>query len=199
MAAVPAITVPLLRPTLLFGAVITGIGYLQLFEEPFVMTQGGPLASTCRSRTTSTTSSASATTATRPRWATCCSSPSWCCRVLQFRLLGDGDATLEPRADPPGTASRARGDAPARAPRHRRLAPACRSSTWLYVVLGRARGRHVGPFVWMVAVVGQARGRDPAVPPTWWPQTLTLDNYSELFARLDFPRYFLNSVVVAWW
>jgi multiple sugar transport system permease protein len=40
------ITLPLLRPTLLFAAVITGIGYLQLFEEPFVMTQGGPLSST---------------------------------------------------------------------------------------------------------------------------------------------------------
>ncbi|MET8910990.1 sugar ABC transporter permease [Micromonospora sp. NPDC004551] len=40
------VTVPMLRPTLLFGGVITGIGYLQLFEEPFVMTQGGPLSST---------------------------------------------------------------------------------------------------------------------------------------------------------
>lgn len=40
------VTVPLLRPALLFGAVITGIGYLQLFEEPLVMTQGGPLSST---------------------------------------------------------------------------------------------------------------------------------------------------------
>ncbi len=40
------ITVPTMRPTLLFGAVITGIGYVQFFEEPFVMTQGGPLNST---------------------------------------------------------------------------------------------------------------------------------------------------------
>jgi multiple sugar transport system permease protein len=40
------VTVPILRPTLLFGAVITGIGYLQFFEEPFVMTQGGPLDAT---------------------------------------------------------------------------------------------------------------------------------------------------------
>jgi len=40
------ITLPLLRPTLLFGAVITSVGYLQFFEEPFVMTQGGPLDST---------------------------------------------------------------------------------------------------------------------------------------------------------
>jgi multiple sugar transport system permease protein len=36
----------MLRPVLLFGAVITGIGYLQFFEEPFVMTRGGPLDST---------------------------------------------------------------------------------------------------------------------------------------------------------
>jgi len=40
------ITLPLMRPTLLFGAVITGIGYVQFFEEPFVLTEGGPLNST---------------------------------------------------------------------------------------------------------------------------------------------------------
>jgi multiple sugar transport system permease protein len=40
------VTLPMLRPTLLFGSVVTGIGYLQVFEEPFVMTQGGPLSST---------------------------------------------------------------------------------------------------------------------------------------------------------
>lgn len=37
------ITLPMLRPTILFMVVITTIGYLQLFEEPFVMTDGGPL------------------------------------------------------------------------------------------------------------------------------------------------------------
>jgi multiple sugar transport system permease protein len=40
------ITLPLLRPTLLFVCVTTAIGYLQFFEEPFVMTNGGPLDST---------------------------------------------------------------------------------------------------------------------------------------------------------
>jgi multiple sugar transport system permease protein len=40
------ITVPMLRPTILFMTVITTIGYLQLFEEPFVMTGGGPLDAT---------------------------------------------------------------------------------------------------------------------------------------------------------
>ncbi len=40
------ITVPMLGPTLVFVAVITMIGYFQLFAEPYVMTQGGPLRST---------------------------------------------------------------------------------------------------------------------------------------------------------
>jgi len=40
------ITIPAMRPAILFSAVITGIGFLQFFEEPFVMTRGGPLDST---------------------------------------------------------------------------------------------------------------------------------------------------------
>ena len=40
------ITLPLLRPTLLFVTVLTSIGFLQAFQEPYVMTQGGPLNST---------------------------------------------------------------------------------------------------------------------------------------------------------
>jgi multiple sugar transport system permease protein len=41
-----SITIPMLRPTILFVSVTTLIGYLQFFEEPFVMTNGGPLNST---------------------------------------------------------------------------------------------------------------------------------------------------------
>ena len=40
------VTLPLLRPTILFVMVTTSIGYLQIFEEPFVMTKGGPLNAT---------------------------------------------------------------------------------------------------------------------------------------------------------
>jgi multiple sugar transport system permease protein len=40
------VTLPMLRPTLVFVSVITMIGYFQLFAEPYVMTQGGPLRST---------------------------------------------------------------------------------------------------------------------------------------------------------
>jgi len=41
-----SITLPMLSPTLVFVTVITMIGYFQLFAEPYVMTQGGPLRST---------------------------------------------------------------------------------------------------------------------------------------------------------
>jgi multiple sugar transport system permease protein len=43
------ITIPAMRPAILFAAVITGIGFLQFFEEPYVMTQGGPLDATLSS------------------------------------------------------------------------------------------------------------------------------------------------------
>ena len=36
------VTLPMLRPVLLFVTVITSIGFLQVFQEPFVMTQGEP-------------------------------------------------------------------------------------------------------------------------------------------------------------
>ena len=38
-----SITLPMMRPVLLFVSVITSIGFLQVFQEPYVMTQGGPL------------------------------------------------------------------------------------------------------------------------------------------------------------
>jgi multiple sugar transport system permease protein len=40
------ITLPMLAPTFLFVGIITMIGYFQLFAEPYVMTQGGPVRST---------------------------------------------------------------------------------------------------------------------------------------------------------
>jgi len=40
------VTFPLLTPTLAMVAIMTVAGYFQLFAEPYVMTQGGPLRST---------------------------------------------------------------------------------------------------------------------------------------------------------
>ncbi|HEY0198641.1 MAG TPA: sugar ABC transporter permease [Rhodanobacter sp.] len=40
------ITLPMLGPTLMMVAILTVSGYFQLFAEPYVMTEGGPLQST---------------------------------------------------------------------------------------------------------------------------------------------------------
>ncbi|MGI8507707.1 MAG: carbohydrate ABC transporter permease [Gemmatimonadaceae bacterium] len=40
------VTLPMLRPTLVFVVIVTMIGYFQLFAEPYVMTAGGPLRKT---------------------------------------------------------------------------------------------------------------------------------------------------------
>jgi len=37
-----AITIPQLKPVILFTAVLSTIGTLQLFDEPFTLTKGGP-------------------------------------------------------------------------------------------------------------------------------------------------------------
>jgi multiple sugar transport system permease protein len=40
------VTLPSLGPTFLFVGIMTMIGQFQIFSEPYVMTQGGPLRST---------------------------------------------------------------------------------------------------------------------------------------------------------
>ncbi|HTO93908.1 MAG TPA: sugar ABC transporter permease [Bacteroidota bacterium] len=46
LAQLRTITFPLLAPTTVYISILTMIGYFQLFSEPYVMTQGGPLNST---------------------------------------------------------------------------------------------------------------------------------------------------------
>ncbi len=72
-----------------------------------------------------------------------------------------------------------------------------RSNWWLYALLAVALVAVVAPFVWMVLGSFKGEGELRASPPTWWPQAASLDNYTQLFSRLDFGRYFTNSVVVA--
>ena len=72
-----------------------------------------------------------------------------------------------------------------------------RSSRWLYVVLAVGLLAMVLPFVWMVLSSVKPEAEVRSIPPTWLPETFTLENYRELFDRLRFPTYFLNSAVVA--
>ena len=68
---------------------------------------------------------------------------------------------------------------------------------WIYAVLLGGLFLVVIPFIWMLVSSFKPEAEVRAVPPTWWPETLTLDNYDRLFTQLDFPTYFMNSVIVA--
>ncbi len=71
------------------------------------------------------------------------------------------------------------------------------ASIVLYAVLAAGLLVMIAPFVWMLLSSLKGEGEVRQVPPTWLPNDPTLANYRELFARLDFPRYFTNSAVVA--
>ena len=68
---------------------------------------------------------------------------------------------------------------------------------WLYAVMAGGLFLVVVPFLWMLVSSFKPEQEVRAVPPTWWPETVTLDNYRILFSKLDFPTYFMNSAIVA--
>ncbi|MFC5289954.1 carbohydrate ABC transporter permease [Actinokineospora guangxiensis] len=72
-----------------------------------------------------------------------------------------------------------------------------RSRWWLYLPLTVALFAVVAPFAWMVLGSLKGEGELRANPPTWLPESASLDNYTQLFSRLDFGVYFVNSTVVA--
>ncbi len=68
---------------------------------------------------------------------------------------------------------------------------------WLYVILVLGFVAVVAPFIWMVLGSFKGEGELRQIPPTWLPQDASLDNYTQLFSRLSFGTYFLNSTIVA--
>ncbi|GLY95175.1 carbohydrate ABC transporter permease [Actinoplanes sp. NBRC 103695] len=67
----------------------------------------------------------------------------------------------------------------------------------LYTILCAGLLVVVGPFLWMALASFKPEAEIRRVPPTWLPDTWTLENFRQLFTRLDFPQYFANSVLVA--
>jgi multiple sugar transport system permease protein len=84
--------------------------------------------------------------------------------------------------------------APVSAPRR---GPRDRGAWFIYVGLILGLLLLVGPFVWMILGSLKTTGELRQVPPTVLPETWTLENYEELFTRLNFVGYFMNSVIVA--
>ena len=53
------------------------------------------------------------------------------------------------------------------------------------------------PFVWMILSSFKLTRELRRSPTRWIPEEPTLQNYRDLWDRLDFPRYFFNSTIVA--
>ncbi|MEV1128388.1 carbohydrate ABC transporter permease [Agromyces sp. NPDC049794] len=82
---------------------------------------------------------------------------------------------------------------PLRAARRRRPRP----RWWLYVVLILGLVAMVMPFVWMILGSFKTTAEIRQHPTNFWPIDPTLENYTQLFGRLDFTTFFANSIIVA--
>jgi multiple sugar transport system permease protein len=86
---------------------------------------------------------------------------------------------------------------PAAGPAGAPAGPRRRRATWVYLVLAAGLVVMLAPFLWMLLGSFKPEAELQRVPPTWWPETPSLGNYRQLLDRLDFPRFFANSVLVA--
>jgi multiple sugar transport system permease protein len=68
---------------------------------------------------------------------------------------------------------------------------------WIYVLLSVGLIIMVVPCVWMVLSSFKGQAELAQIPPTWIPLSPTLSNFSKLFTELNFPRYFMNSGILA--
>jgi len=72
-----------------------------------------------------------------------------------------------------------------------------RPKIWLYIVLAVGFVAMIFPFIWMILGSFKTNAEIRANPLGLLPAEPTLDNYTQLFGRLDFTTFFTNSVVVA--
>lgn len=87
------------------------------------------------------------------------------------------------------------------APRERRPAPA-RSGRWLrraflYVGVLLFVGIILLPFYWILLSSITPKYKMFAIPPRYWPDVVTLENYFKMAGTIPFTRYFVNSTVFA--
>src|SRR5690349_13142718 len=78
-----------------------------------------------------------------------------------------------------------------------RHGPVLPRAWWVFAIFSVGLVLVAGPFVWMVASSFKDAQELHAFPPTFLPARPTLDNYTTLFQKLDFPLFFFNSLIVA--
>lgn len=72
-----------------------------------------------------------------------------------------------------------------------------KSKWWLYVVLSLGVIAMIFPFIWMILGSFKTNAEIRRAPLNFLPEAPTLENYTQLFGRLDFTTFFANSVIVA--
>jgi multiple sugar transport system permease protein len=101
--------------------------------------------------------------------------------------------TIPDAAETAAPATSTSPSAPGRSRRRRGARP----RWWLYVVLGLGLVAMLMPFAWMLLGSLRTDAEIRANPTRFLPENPTLDNFTELFGRLDFTTFFVNSVLVA--
>ena len=181
-----SITLPLLKPTLLLGAVLLSVAYLQFFEESFVMTQGGPLDSTLSAAyyvyqkfgfgQYGIASAASWVLSSSSHWSACSSSAfSGRTEMAVMTVVAS-----KPQSN--------------------------KQSLWHRFVKGRGLSYcilavigvfWIFPFLWMALGSLKTQREILAKPPKLLPEHASLANFAKWFGELNFGIYFTNSMVVA--
>ncbi|HWM15753.1 MAG TPA: carbohydrate ABC transporter permease [Microbacterium sp.] len=68
---------------------------------------------------------------------------------------------------------------------------------WLYIVLTVGVIAMIIPFVWMILGSFKTTTEIRQYPTEFLPREATFENYVQLFGRLDFATFFMNSIIVA--
>src|SRR5262249_6075616 len=164
------VTLPMLGPTFLFVGIVTAIGYLQLFPEPYVMTYGGPLNRTL--------SAVMLMYQEGFRWWRM----GYAAAVAFLLCLVIAAATALQMRFQGGQERRWNGAS------RTSLSPS-----------GRLTGGAIplSPFLGFSRPPFRATGGPPPSPPHLVPHAATLDQYRQLFVRLNLGRAFLSSATIA--
>jgi ABC-type glycerol-3-phosphate transport system permease component len=72
-----------------------------------------------------------------------------------------------------------------------------RAPAWVYLAAIALALISLFPFAWMLISSFKELRELYSVPPTWWPDRPTLENYAKVLFRSNSPRYFLNSTIIS--
>lgn len=67
----------------------------------------------------------------------------------------------------------------------------------LHIVVAFVSLCMIGPFIWMIICSFKTGTEIMRLPPTFFPQNPTVQNYVYIWTNLPFARYFINSVIVS--